>query len=70
MAAFFINGIFNRQHYRFWSLENPYWIVEAYTQYLQKVNVWIGIINDQILGLYFFFYENLNALRYPCEKTI
>ena len=35
---------------------------EAYTQNQQKVNVWTGILNEAIIGL--FFIENLNADNY------
>ncbi|KAJ8961843.1 hypothetical protein NQ318_021460 [Aromia moschata] len=37
-----------------WSTENPHWMMEANTQYPEKVNVWAGIINSQIIGPYFF----------------
>ncbi|KAJ8935781.1 hypothetical protein NQ318_018408, partial [Aromia moschata] len=33
---------------------NPHWMMEANTQYPEKVNVWVGIINSQIIGPYFF----------------
>lgn len=62
-ATFCLNGVVNRHNYRFWSQENPHWIHEAHTQYPQKVNVWAGIINNRILGPY-FFENNLTAERY------
>lgn len=62
-ATFYLNGVVNRHNYRFWSQENPHWICEAHTQRPQKVNVWAGIINNRILGPY-FFEENLTAARY------
>lgn len=31
------------------TINNPHWICEAHTQQLQQVNVWEGIINNQIL---------------------
>ncbi|KAJ8938062.1 hypothetical protein NQ318_014543 [Aromia moschata] len=37
-----------------WSTKNPHWMMEANTQYLEKVNVWAGIIDSQIIGPYFF----------------
>lgn len=62
-ATFYVNGVVNRHNYRFLSQENPHWIHEAHTQHPQKVNVWAGIINNRILGP-FFFEENLTAERY------
>ena len=62
-ATFYLNGVINRHNYRFWSQENPRWIFEAHTQRPQKVNVWAGIINNRILGP-FFFEGNLTAERY------
>lgn len=34
-------------------IENPHWTMEANTQYPRKVNIWVGFINNQIIGLYF-----------------
>uniref|UniRef100_V5I868 Transposable element Tc1 transposase n=1 Tax=Anoplophora glabripennis TaxID=217634 RepID=V5I868_ANOGL len=62
-ATFYLNGVVNRHNYRFWSQENPHWTCESHTQHPQKVNVWAGIINNRILGP-FFFEENLTAARY------
>lgn len=53
-ATFQLNGTVNRQNCRYWSRENPHWMMEAHTQFPQKVNVWAGIINNQIIGPYFF----------------
>ncbi|KAJ8956064.1 hypothetical protein NQ318_016515 [Aromia moschata] len=44
----------NKQNCRYWCIENPHWIMEANTQYPEKVNVWAGIINSQIIGPYLF----------------
>ncbi|KAJ8945749.1 hypothetical protein NQ318_012071, partial [Aromia moschata] len=53
-ATFVLNGTVNKQNCRYWSTENPHWMMEANTQYPEKVNVWAGIINSQIIGPYFF----------------
>lgn len=53
-ATFCLNGIVNRQNCRYWSRQNPHWMMEAKTQYPKKLNVWLGIIEDRILGPYFF----------------
>lgn len=62
-ATFVLNGEVNKQNYRHWSQTNPHWIIENNTQYPQKVNVWMGMINSRILGPY-FFEGNLNADTY------
>lgn len=53
-ATFHLNGTVNKQNCRYWSRENPHWMCEAHTQYPKKVNVWAGIINNKIIGPYFF----------------
>lgn len=62
------NGFVNRHNCRYWSVENPHWMLEHHTQHPQKINVWVGIIGQQIIGPYFL--ENtltgdgyLNLLR-------
>lgn len=62
-ATFMLNGHVNRQTYRYWASENPHWMEEYSTQYPEKLNVWAGIINNQIIGPY-FFEENLTGPRY------
>ncbi|KAJ8954440.1 hypothetical protein NQ318_011116 [Aromia moschata] len=39
--------------------ENPHWMMESNNQYPEKVNVWTGIINSQIIGPYFFDVRNV-----------
>lgn len=62
-ATFCLNGKVNRQNCRYWSTANPHWMTEAHTQYPQKVNVWAGIVEDRIIGP-FFFDEPLTGQRY------
>lgn len=62
-ATFFLNGTVNRQNCRYWSKENPHWAQVAHTQHPEKVNVWAGIFQDQIVGPYFFD-ENLTGQMY------
>ncbi|KAJ8950241.1 hypothetical protein NQ318_006215 [Aromia moschata] len=48
---------------RYWAEENPHWMRELHTQRPQKTNVWAGIIQDRIVGP-FFFDDTLNGARY------
>lgn len=62
-ATFCLNGTINRQNCRYWSRDNPRWMMEVNTQYPRKVNVWAGIIENRIIGPYFFD-GSLNAEGY------
>lgn len=62
-ATFSLNGTVNRQNCRYWSKENPHWMMEGHSQYPRKINVWAGIINNKIIGPYFFD-TTLNGQRY------
>lgn len=62
-ATFCLNGQVNRQNYRYWAQENPHWYIENHTQYNEKVNVWAGIVENRIIGP-FFFDESLTGERY------
>ncbi|KAJ8935258.1 hypothetical protein NQ318_007068 [Aromia moschata] len=53
-ATFVLNGTVNKHNWKYWSTENTHWMMEANTQYPEKVNVWAGIVNSQIIRLYFF----------------
>ncbi|KAJ8915734.1 hypothetical protein NQ315_000670, partial [Exocentrus adspersus] len=33
--------------------ENPHWMLEKHTQHPQKINVWVGLFGDQIIGPFF-----------------
>lgn len=62
-ATFLLNGHVNRQTCRYWATENPHWMQEYHTQYPEKLNVWAGIIENMIIGPYFFD-ESLTGPRY------
>lgn len=47
------------QNCRYWAAENPNFVINCKNQYSEKVNVWCGILNEQIVGP--FFLDNLNA---------
>ncbi|KAJ8943495.1 hypothetical protein NQ318_016275 [Aromia moschata] len=57
------NGHVNHQNCRYWAEENPHWMRELHTQRPQKTIVWAGIIQDRIVGP-FFFDDTLNGARY------
>jgi len=46
-----------------WSDANPHWIEETRTQYSQKLNVWVSILNNAFIGP-FFIEGNLTAAKY------
>lgn len=62
-ATFCLNGLVNRHNSRYWSSENPHWIHEAHTQHPQKLNVWMGIFENRLIGP-FFIDGNLNGDKY------
>lgn len=62
-ATFQLSGKVNRHNFRYWSDENPHWMLEAHTQYPQKLNVWAGVFRDRIIGP-FFIDGNLNGEKY------
>lgn len=62
-ATFTLSGEVNRHNCRYWSDTNPDWMLDSHTQYPQKVNVWAGILNNNLIGP-FFIDGNLNADRY------
>lgn len=62
-ATFVLNGHVNRQNCRYWATENPRWTQDYHTQHRAKINVWAGIVQNRILGPY-FFEETLNGQRY------
>lgn len=62
-STFQLNGEVNRHNMRYWSNENPHWMRESHTQYPQKLNVWAGILCNQIVGP-FFINGNLTGEKY------
>lgn len=48
---FTLNGKVNRQNCGYWLAENPHWMRETRTQDPPKVNVWAGIIGENIIVL-------------------
>ncbi|KAJ8957455.1 hypothetical protein NQ318_004936 [Aromia moschata] len=59
-STFTLHGHVNRQNCLYWSGENAYCMRELHTQNPEKVNVWAGIIGENIIGP-FFIDGNLNG---------
>lgn len=62
-CAFFLNGAVNRHNCRLWSDSNPHEFREVHTQRPEKINIWIGIYGNHILGP-FLLPPNLNGEYY------
>lgn len=62
-ATFSTNGVVCSQNNRFWSRQNPDFIVNCKRQYSNKINVFCGIFGCRLIGP-FFFEHNLNAAHF------
>lgn len=62
-SKFTRDGVFNIHNMHHWEQENPRVIRESSHQRRFHVNVWIGIIGNQLIGPH-FFPENLNGVDY------
>lgn len=62
-ASFSRDGIFNYHNSHVWAFENPHEIVEKRHQQTFSVNVWAGIIGDNLLGPV-FLPNRLNGVNY------
>lgn len=62
-STFFLNGFVNRHNCRYWNNENPHVFRQDHTQYPEKINVWAGILGDEIIGP-IFIEENLTGHLY------
>lgn len=62
-STFTTNGVVSSQNCRWWSNDNPNFVIDNKNQYYQKTNVWCGILNDTLIGPY-FFRENLTGATY------
>jgi hypothetical protein len=60
---FTLDGKVYRQNCRIWARENPYVIDEVHTQWPQKLNVWLGVISNHLIGP-FFIDGPLNGQKY------
>ncbi|KAJ8957744.1 hypothetical protein NQ318_017642 [Aromia moschata] len=62
-STFTLHDHVTLQNCRYWSRENLHWMRELHTQNPEKVNVWAGIIGENIIGS-FFIDGNLNGETY------
>lgn len=62
-ATFSSNGVVNSQNCRWWAQVNPHFTIECKDQYSFKTNVFCGILNNKVIGP-FFFRQNLTGERY------
>ena len=62
-ATFTRAGIFNQHNEHYWAEENPRLAHEDSFQYEYKLNVWIGVLGENLLGPV-FFPDNLNGAAF------
>lgn len=62
-STFTLNGEPNHQNCRFWSQQNQHVALPTHTQYRRSVNVWAGILGNNIIGP-FFIDGRLNSEAY------
>lgn len=70
-CTFYVNGFVNKHNCIYWNNENDHVFVERHTQHPQKINVWAGILGNQVIGP-LFINGNLNGEMYlnMLENTI
>ncbi|XP_066253418.1 uncharacterized protein [Euwallacea similis] len=62
-ATFFLNGFVHKHNCRYCDNENLHLFREGHTQFPQKLNVWAGILGNEIIGP-FFLEQNLTGQLY------
>lgn len=62
-SSFYLHGLHNSAATRYWSTTNKHHSLRLRTQYPQKLNVWAGILGDNIIGP-FFIDGTLTAAKY------
>ena len=73
-ATFTRSGIFNFHNAHIWSVENPHAVVETSHQRRFSINVWAGVVRDQLVGPVFLpnrltGNEYLQVLRNNVEEV-
>lgn len=62
-SKFHSNGTITKHNCRYWSENNPRWMIRTRNQTVFSVNVWCGFLNGYIIGP-FLYHENLTGVRY------
>lgn len=62
-CTFTNNAIFNRNNHRYWSNDNPRFLIENNIQRRFSLNVWCGMLDSRLIGPYFID-GNLNQEKY------
>jgi hypothetical protein len=62
-SSFTNHGTVNRHNMHYWSVENPHWLRQVEHQRPWTVNVWCGIIGNQLIGPH-IIEGNLNGQMY------
>ena len=62
-ATFHLNGVVNRHNARIWGSENPHAVFETVRD-SPKLNVWCGLMHNNIIGPFFFSETTITANTY------
>lgn len=62
-ATFHTNGVVNRHNCRIWGALQPN-IIQEHVRDSPKVNVWCGLLHDQVVGPFFFAEKTINGIIY------
>lgn len=69
-ATFNNNGCVNIHNCHYWSLINPHWSQQVLNQFYWSLHVWIGILNDQIIGPHLFEEFINGAIYLDCLRNL
>ena len=62
-ATFHVSGKITKQNIRIWGSENPH-VTRELERDSPKVNVWCGILRNQVIGPFFFAEKTITANTY------
>ena len=69
-STYFLNGFVNKHNCRYWDNTNPFVFREDHTQFPEKVNVWAGILGDEIIGPVFIDGNLTGQLYMQCLEDV
>jgi len=61
-CSFSSEGHVNRHNMHYWSSENPHWMRGVQNQERWTINVWCGLLGNQVIGPFFSTMVSLNRL--------